>query len=137
MQAARTFSDPPLNSITATKSADTIVLNNTELSVRAEGLLGTLPDGSYQFGFRPHQLRTKQASPNAIAIETEVVLTEITGSESFIHVIALGERWTALANGIHNNTMGSKLTLYLDLGDLFVFDRVGAAVSGGGKASHG
>lgn len=137
MQAARTFSDPPLNSITATKSANVVALENTELSVRAEGLLGTLPDGSYQLGFRPHQLRTKQTSPQAVAIETEVVLTEITGSESFIHVTALGERWTALAHGIHNHAMGSKLALYLDMDDLFVFDQTGILVSGERGVQHG
>lgn len=137
MQAARTFSDPPLNSIGATKSADTVALENTEFAVETEGVLGALADGKYQLGFRPHQLRTKQTSPNAVAIETEVVLSEITGSESFIHVTALGERWTALAHGIHNHAMGSKLTLYLDLDDLFVFDQNGAPVQGGGEVTRG
>lgn len=137
LQAARTFSDPPLNSIAATMSAGKVALENIEIPAPEEGALGALADGHYQLGFRPHQLRTQQTSPNAVAIETEVVLSEITGSESFIHVSALGERWTALVHGIHNHAMGSKLTLYLDLNDLFVFDQNGTPIGRGGEALHG
>lgn len=137
LQAARTFSDPPLNSIAAIKSADKVVLENIEIPTPREGVLGALSDGRYQLGFRPHQLRTKQTSPNAVAINTEVILSEITGSESFIHVNALGQRWTALAHGIHNHAMGSNLTLYLNPDELFVFRENGDLITGTGEASHG
>lgn len=137
LQAARTFSDPPLNIIAVTKSANKVMLENSEISVASQGVLAGLKGGSYQLGFRPHQFRTKQTSANAVAIETEVMLSEITGSESYIHVIALGQRWTALAHGIHNHAMGSKLTLYLDMDDVFVFNENGEPVAEAKQVAHG
>ena len=137
LQAARTFSDPPLNNIEAIKTGNTVKLENIEISTPEKGVLGGLADGRYQLGFRPHQLRTKQISTNAVAINTEVILSEITGSESFIHVNALGQRWTALAHGIHNHVMGSNLTLYLNPDELFVFQENGDLVVGSDEAFHG
>lgn len=130
LQAARSFSDPPLNTIGATKSDGRIMLSDTEIQTDTNTRLRALNDGEYQMGFRPYQLRMKQSGANSVAINGGVVLSEITGSESFIHVDALGERWTALAHGIHNLAMGSALTLYLDPDDLFVFDSDGKLIAG-------
>ncbi len=129
LQAARTFSDPPLNTIAATKSGDSIALQDIKIPASAGTRLQTLENGEYQVGLRPHQLRMQQTGTHSVEINTQVILSEITGSESFIHVDALGERWTALAHGIHNHAMGSALTLYLDPDDLFVFDPSGAPVT--------
>ncbi len=141
LQAARTFSDPPLNTIAATKSGGSIALPGTEIPAGASNRLQTLEDGEFRLGFRPHQLRMHQTGARSVAINAQVILSEITGSESFIHVDALGERWTALAHGIHNHAMGSALTLYLDPDDLFVFDPDGKPVAGapvsGGEVARG
>jgi len=135
LQAAQTFSDPPLNTISATKLGDQVQLENIQIPALGNDRLGSLTDGDYRLGFRPHQLRMQQKSSQCIIVETDVILSEITGSESFIHVNALGQRWTALAHGIHNHAMGSKLTLYLDPSDLFVFGTGGELIveAGGGK----
>jgi len=137
LQAARTFSDPPLNTITATKSGDSIALPGASIPISASTQLTALENGEYRLGFRPHQLRMQQSSERSVEVSAQVILSEITGSESFIHVDALGERWTALAHGIHNHAQGSTLKLYLDPSDLFVFDLGGEPVMGTGEVVRG
>lgn len=132
LQAARTFSDPPLNTIAAVKSAGEMHLGvgssgGGRIALPWNSKAG---DGDYTLGFRAHQLRLEEPEGGAVAVSGKVALTEITGSESFIHVDVLSERWTALAHGIHNHEIGSELTLYLKPSDMFVFAD-GEAVSHG------
>ena len=51
-----------------------------------------------------------------------MAIAEITGSESFIHVDFAGERWVALAHGVHDLTIGQPVNIYLDPGRFFVFE---------------
>lgn len=122
LQAARTFSDPPLNSTAATKQKGEI-----RLPGMAAGFVApeTLKEGSYQIGLRPHQLHVSKPCESAVEISATVVVTEITGSESFIHVNALGERWTALTHGVHHYRAGDAITLYMNPADCLYFDNRG------------
>ena len=61
-----------------------------------------------------------------------MAITEITGSESFIHVDFAGERWVALAHGVHDLAIGQPVELYLDPSRFFVFDAVGALAAAPG-----
>src|SRR3712207_8868935 len=51
--------------------------------------------------------------------------TEITGSESFVHVDFAGVRWIALAHGVHEKRVGEPIEIWLDLRRFFVFDGAG------------
>ena len=129
LQAARTFADPPLNTISGTKSGNDVALGN-DVSIKVNGKAVSIADGrSCTLGFRPHQLGLGRLNDNDIEIPARVTLTEITGSESFIHVEAFGERWTALAHGIHTPETGSEIQLYLNPEGVFVF--AGGEVSDG------
>ena len=125
LAAARTFSDPPLNVTTATCSNGQMQLQGLDASY---GDKRTLPDGPYQIGFRAHQLYVDKPSADALEVEAIVRVTEITGSESFIHVEALGERWTALAHGIHHHAVGENIVLYLYPKDFLTFTADGRNV---------
>ena len=121
LQAARTFADPPLNTISGTKSGSSIDVGS-DVSIKVNGKAASIADGrSCTLGFRPHQLTLMRRSEEDVEILAVVTLTEITGSESFIHVEALGERWTALAHGIHAPEVGNKIKLYLSPEGVFVF----------------
>ena len=61
-----------------------------------------------------------------------MAITEITGSESFIHVDFAGERWVALAHGVHDLAIGQPVEIYLDPGRFFVFDAFGALAAAPG-----
>ena len=53
----------------------------------ATGALAGLADGAYRVGFRAHQLAARPtASPAATPSTATVAVTEITGSESFVHL---------------------------------------------------
>jgi len=130
LEAARTFSDPPLNSVTAIRSADKMQLAGLDSWYKDAH---TLPDGPYQMGFRAHHMYIDKPSAGAFEVKATVRVTEITGSESFIHVEALGKRWTALSHGIHHHSAGDKITLYLDPADFLTFTADGKNV----EAAHG
>lgn len=97
------------------------------MDVGAKGPAG-VRDGNFQIGFRAHQLHLEKPAPNAFAIPAKVAVTEITGSESFIHVDALGERWTALTHGVHPYDAGDEIALYLNPADCMFFDTDGVRV---------
>lgn len=122
LQSARTFSDPPLNSMEVIKSGNDIRLKGMPTGFPAPS---DLADGRYRIGFRPHQLHIAKPAGRNLAVKASVAVTEITGSESFIHVDALGERWTALTSGIHHFSAGDEITLYIDPADCFYFGESG------------
>jgi len=88
-----------------------------------------LPDGTYTIGFRAHQLALGDVGSDAIRLHGTVLVSEITGSESYIHVVVAGTAagWrspTACANSIP----GAEIALQLDPHRLFVFDEAGRLV---------
>ncbi len=123
LTAAHRFSDPPLNQISGQKQGGVVTLaSGTGISLPVNGNAESVADGSScGVGFRPHQLGVVRKSDADIEIKGEVTLTEITGSESFIHVDAMGQRWTALVHGVHTPAIGSDITLFLDPSEVFVF----------------
>jgi len=118
LAAARTFSDPPLNSVAATRADNKMWLGGLGTAYRDQL---TMPDGSYHVGFRAHHLHVKNPGNGAIEVAATVRVTEITGSESFIHVDALGERWTALTHGVHHHNPGDSISLFLNPADFMLF----------------
>jgi glycerol transport system ATP-binding protein len=126
LQAARTFSDPPLNCIDIKKSAGEL-----SLVTNSEGPLckdSSLPDGRYTLGVRPYQLRATRASDSDMEFRGEVTVTELSGSESFIHFDCNGEAWVALLHGISDLKAGDIVQFFVDRQDCFVFDETGARV---------
>jgi glycerol transport system ATP-binding protein len=63
----------------------------------------------------------------------EVAVTEITGSESFVHIKRAQTDWVAVRAGVHEFLPGEKIEVALDPGDMFVFD-AGRLVAAPGAA---
>ncbi len=125
---ARVFSDPPLNTVAATKSGPVITLA-TGGAVPATAAFLDLPDGAYTIGFRAHQATLGGAAGDAITLPGVVSVSEISGSESYIHVNVAGTPLVALADGVRKFDPGTEIALQLDLRRLFVFDTAGRLVS--------
>ena len=131
---ADVFSDPPMNFIAAKISGGMAHLpGGTHLPAR--GPLAGLPDGEITLGFRANHLYLRAPGPDAVAVTATVAVTEITGSESFIHVMHEGSRWVALAHGIHELNPGAPVELYLDPHRIFVFGRDGRLMAAPGIAA--
>jgi glycerol transport system ATP-binding protein len=124
LTTARVFSDPPLNTLTARKTGDTAALS-TGGQVRATGAFLSVPDGDYTVGFRAHHLALEPVGVGAYPIDATVSVSEITGSESFIHLDAGERRFVALVPGVKRLEPGSRVTAYLDPRHIFLFDGTG------------
>lgn len=119
---AQTFSDPPLNLLPVTKLNDTMLFKS-HVEVPLVGRLPNLPDDDYTIAFRPNHLYLTHQSERSICVKAKVVVTEITGSESYIHVDVAGLRWVVLAHGIHNIDIETTIEVFLDPDKFYVFDR--------------
>ncbi|GAB4363138.1 MAG: ABC transporter ATP-binding protein [Kiloniellaceae bacterium] len=124
---AQTFSDPPLNVVTMQKAGGALRYDGKSIAAPA-GTEG-LPDGAYQVAIRPHHLLLHPPAGAAIEVEASVSTTEITGSESFVHVEHAGARWVALTHGVHRAEIGDRVPVYLDPAGFLVFDAEGRLVA--------
>jgi glycerol transport system ATP-binding protein len=117
---ATTFSDPPMNTLRAAKTGDRITFSDGA-TLPAAGRLGRLADGAYLFGFRPHDLHLEPTAVDTISVPATVAITEITGSESFVHLDAPDGRWVGLIHGIRPIEIGARVEVRLDPERFFVF----------------
>lgn len=121
---AKVFSDPPLNTLSARKAGGTVALS-TGGETRATGVFSAVPDGDYTIGFRAHHLSLEPLMRDAISIPATVSVSEIAGSESFVHLDVEERRFVALVPGVKRLEPGSPITVYLDPRHLFLFDGMG------------
>ncbi len=125
---ARVFSDPPMNFLAVSKSGNQLTFGNNQ-STQAMGRLAELPDGKYTAGFRPNHLEIGQHAADAMSFTTQLTVTELTGSETFVHLDHHGQRWVGLIHGVHNLTLGDDLTVWLDPRHVYVFDEQGKMIA--------
>jgi len=124
---ARTFADPPLNTIILRKAGAAFVLDGG-VSIPAAGDLAGLADGTYTVGFQPHHLTLSPSGPGAVPLPATVTALEITGSESFVHLRHADADWIMLTPGVQDFAMGEAIEAFLDPRLLLVFDSGGRSV---------
>ncbi|WP_313350559.1 ABC transporter ATP-binding protein [Paracoccus sp. (in: a-proteobacteria)] len=116
---ARVFSDPPMNFVDARKRAEAVSFGETALAL---GSFADLPDGAYLAGFRANHLSLDRPGPAAVEFACTLIGTEITGSETFVHVEHGADRWVGLVEGVHLLTPGQPLSVWLDPAHVYLFD---------------
>jgi glycerol transport system ATP-binding protein len=102
---AKIFADPPLNTIEVIKTGD-----------------------AFTIAFQPHHLFPHRKGQAAQSIRARTLISEIAGSESFVHVEFSGQRWVMLAQGIHDIEPDTEIELFLDTRHLMAFDENGHAI---------
>lgn len=127
---ARTFSDPPLNTVAVTKAGSRFALDETVQLPVPQGLEGA-PDGQYTLGFQPHHLSLAARADDGVSVRATVSVTEITGSESFVHLDFAGHRWVMLEEGIHRLEVGETVDVFIDTRHVLVFDNANRRVTSG------
>ncbi|MEP2641474.1 ABC transporter ATP-binding protein [Roseobacter sp.] len=125
---ARVFSDPPMNFLNITKTGATLAFGDGQ-SVPTPAGAADLPDGAYTAGFRPNHLELSAHVAGAMSFKTRLTVTEITGSETFVHMDHHGERWVGLVHGVQHLTPGQDLEVYLDPAHVYIFGQDGALVA--------
>ncbi|MBW0157543.1 ABC transporter ATP-binding protein [Sedimentimonas flavescens] len=125
---ARVFSDPPMNFLQISKTGNRIMFGAGQ-SAAATGKLSELPDGRYMAGFRPNHLEIVKHTPDALEFTTTLNVTELTGSETFVHLQHHGERWVGLVHGVHDLALGEELRVWLDPRHVYIFGENGKLVA--------
>ena len=121
LRVAQVFSDPPLNLVRMEKR-DGVVQYAGGVVAPATGLYEKLGNGEYRVGFRAHQLQLANGQPGRHVFPATVTVTEITGSESFVHLHRESANWVAVLHGVHEFEPGQQLDAVLDPDNVFVFD---------------
>ncbi|WP_421904807.1 ABC transporter ATP-binding protein [Mameliella sp.] len=125
---ARVFSDPPMNFLQISKTGDRIMFGDGQ-KAPATGKIAELADGRYTAGFRPNHLEIGKHAADAMEFKTRLSVTELTGSETFVHLDHHGERWVGLIHGVHDLTLGAELSVWLDPRHVYVFGQDGQLVA--------
>jgi len=135
-EVARVFNDPPMNMIDGVVEGGRIILGQ-EVVVPQIKHLRDLPEGRHRFGLRANALSLFRADPDDVAIEAKVELGEINGSETFVHIRHNNVSWVVQENGVHDHSLGQRISIYFNPDYLFAFDAKGAlaAVPKSGPAS--
>ena len=120
IQTAQTFADPPLN-------VANVSIKNRAMSFSGKPLsrVDPIDDGQYTLGIRPHHMSLSASRKHTVSIECVIGTSEITGSETFIHVEVAGEKWVILTHGVHRLASGTTITVHLDPSRFYLFDMNG------------
>ena len=128
VQSARTFSDPPINLIDASVDAGGMAQMASGLALplnpaqrqRAAGQSGIT------LGLRAHSLRLTPQHADDIGFDAQVDLSEISGSETYVHLHRGEIGLVAQLTGVHQLEPGSPCKVYCRPDQLFLFDAAGA-----------
>jgi glycerol transport system ATP-binding protein len=128
LAAARAFSDPPLNEIHAQVDINAgmaVVGNDLRLPLAAPAL-SVLRNHSPDviLGIRAHQF-TIAPEAGAASITGRIDLAEISGSDTYVHVSHERLSLVAQLSGVHELTIGERLTLHIQPSRIYCFDTHG------------
>jgi len=131
LTTAQVFSDPPINTAAVTKADGEIRIGET-IRLPAGTAGGAIPDGRYTIGIRPHHITPEGAGGDGAAIEGRVLVAELSGSQSVVHVELNGLTWVSQSQGIHPFEVGALARLRVDVDRSFFFGADGRLVAGAG-----
>lgn len=125
--SARTFADPPLNVVDFIRNGANFERDG-QVVISVPAHLLDVPQGPVTLAFHPHHISLEPKGPAFAAIFAKTLVSEIGGSESFIHVEALGQRWVLLEHGIKDIVPDQAIEVYVDTSHLMAFGADGRAL---------
>jgi len=128
LRVADIFSDPPMNYLNGAVTEGAARLGH-DIEIPLKDHLKSLPAGEYMFGVRSHHLFLSQTSEDDVLIDATVALSELNGSETFIHADYDSSRLVIQASGIHPFRIGAPITIHVDPCSFFVYDKSGSLVA--------
>jgi len=133
IEAARTFSDPPINLMHATVDETgraSVAGLAIPLSAAQRAAVASVGKGAHGvpviLALRAHSLHLTPHSGDDFAIEARVDLAEISGSETYIHARRGDTALVAQLSGVHDVAIGALCTMYCDPRALFIYHPDGA-----------
>lgn len=120
MTTARVFSDPPMNFVSCFKEGHRLNFGGNA-NAPADGPFAGLADGRYVAGFRANHIAMNKHSGQAVEFDCRLGVSEITGSETFIHIDHGEDRWVGLVHGVHDLNPGQQVSIWLDPAHVYLF----------------
>ncbi len=128
LRTAQVFADPPINTARVTKRGDTFHLDEAVKWPADETARG-LADGEYRVGLRPYHITPTPMGENSIEVMARVLVTELTGSESIVHIDVGGQVWISQSHGVHAIAVGAHEKMYIQTQRFMYFENDGSPVA--------
>ena len=125
---AQVFSSPAINTAPVNKQGEQLILSDT-VSWRAGPGMRERPDGEYTLGVRPHHISPVANGKDAVEMGGRVRLTELSGSESVIHLHHGPLEWVSQSHGVHALAIGETSRFYLDTSGCMFFGPDGRLIA--------
>jgi glycerol transport system ATP-binding protein len=125
--SARVFSDPPINVTSVRKSGKSLVVFGGEKWPVPAGAV-KLADGNYHLALHPHYVTPAKQGTATGLIRGKVLVTEISGSESVVHIDVGGHTWVSQSHGVHPFRVGEKASFHANLTHALFFNADGERV---------
>lgn len=113
---AAIINDPPMNIFDGAIEDGRIHLS-TGLSLERAAHMGDLPTGRYRFGVRANEVAISSQSTTV----GTVTFSEVSGSETFVHVDTPFGSLVIQIEGIHDHTLGERVPVRIASETFFVF----------------
>ena len=126
--SAQVFSDPPINVTPVEKRGDQLQVFGEKVWPVGQAAR-SLSDGHYILGIRPHHVTPLPSEASSGELEGRVLVTELSGSESVIHLDVDGMTWVSQSHGIHPFEVGAHARLHVDIDRGLFFAPNGERVS--------
>ena len=123
-KVAEIFSDPPINFVSG-KVHERKAWIGENIRLALSGHMAELPAGEYSFGVRCNHLFLNASTPDDVEIKAVVELSEINGSETFIHVAYDDHKLVVQDDGVHQLKIGREISVYVNPCHFFVYDAQG------------
>jgi glycerol transport system ATP-binding protein len=128
LRTAQVFSDPPINAVAVTKHGAEFRVSDS-VAWRANGRAAELGDGKYLVGIRPHLVSLIGNASRGVRIEGQVLITELSGSESVVHFDHGGHVWVSQSHGVHALKVGETASFHFDADQALYFDTDGRRIA--------
>jgi glycerol transport system ATP-binding protein len=107
---------------------EAVLAGNVRLPLTAH--LSKLAPGTYHFGARAAHLFVHRQHDDDVTFQAKVTLSEISGSETFIHVdFGQDHDWVCQEEGVHSFELGEKTDVFVNPRDVYAFDTDGWLVA--------
>ncbi len=125
IRVARAFSDPPMNLVPATATAQGVALaSGPALNMALDDAASARSRGTLTVGIRANALHV-DPRPGDASLPGTVELAEISGSDTFVHVQTPVGELVAQLPGVHDFMLGASLVLHVNPARVHVFDAAG------------
>ena len=127
VRVSQVFSDPPMNMIDGFVADGQAHLG--QISVPLRGHLAQLGSGRYSFAVRASHLTLASKSGDDVGFDANIELSEISGSETFIHVSHSGTSWVVQEEGVYSIGIDKHTRVFINPRNIFAFNEAGNLVA--------